>query len=311
MLAQGAPARHVPSSHEELLGRLFSEQRGNQVPTLEIQPSLCPRSTATAREMPQAADVRPSPLVTHPPAPLCGRTSAFQSCFAGTGASVTLDGEMQCCTWIGLLVANSLDRQIRQAVYVLSQGGVVAVPTDTVYGLAADARNASAVAKVLDLKGRSPDAPLPLLVADLAQAETLAGPFSGAARALAEHFWPGALTLVVPAKVDLPEGVTRDGAVGLRVPDDPICLRVIELFGGPVTGTSANLTGRAPAMTPDEVRKQLGRKVDYVVEAGRAGGARPSTVARVSATELSVVRQGAISDEDLRATWNAYRASLR
>jgi L-threonylcarbamoyladenylate synthase len=218
---------------------------------------------------------------------------------------------MQCCTWIGQLVASSLDRQIRYAVYVLTQGGVVAVPTDTVYGLAADARSADAVRRVVDLKGRSPDAPLPLLVADVAQAEAVAGPLSGAARALATRFWPGALTLVLPSSIDLPASVVRDGAVGLRVPDDPICCRVIELFGGPVTGTSANLTGKPPAMTPDEVRKQFGKKIDYILEAGRAGGAPPSTVIRVSGTELAVLRSGAIAEEDVRAAWDEYRLSLR
>lgn len=218
---------------------------------------------------------------------------------------------MQCCTWIGQLVANSLDRQVRYAVYVLTQGGVVAVPTDTVYGLAADARSADAVRRVLDLKDRSPDSPLPLLVADIAQAEAIAGPLSGSARALAAKFWPGALTLVLPSSTELPAPVVRDGAVGLRVPDDPICCRVIQLFGGPVTGTSANVTGKPPAMTPDEVRKQFGKRIDYILEAGRAGGALPSTVVRVSDTDLSVLRGGAIAEEDVRAAWDEYRLSLR
>jgi L-threonylcarbamoyladenylate synthase len=216
---------------------------------------------------------------------------------------------MQCCTWIGQLVANSLDRQVRYAVYVLSQGGVVAVPTDTVYGLAADARSADAVRRVVNLKDRSPDLPLPLLVADVAQAEAIAGPLSGAARALAARFWPGALTLVLPTSIDLPTSVVRDGAVGLRVPDDPICCRVIQLFGGPVTGTSANLTGKPPAMTPDEVRKQFGKRIDYILEAGRAGGALPSTVVRVSDTDLAVLRSGAVVEEDVRAVWETYRLS--
>ncbi|MCK9357212.1 MAG: L-threonylcarbamoyladenylate synthase [Dehalococcoidia bacterium] len=223
--------------------------------------------------------------------------------------SATLVTAMQCCTWIGQLVANSLDRQVRYAVYVLSQGGVVAVPTDTVYGLAADARSADAVRRVVNLKDRSPDLPLPLLVADVAQAEAIAGPLSGAARALAARFWPGALTLVLPTSIDLPTSVVRDGAVGLRVPDDPICCRVIQLFGGPVTGTSANLTGKPPAMTPDEVRKQFGKRIDYILEAGRAGGALPSTVVRVSDTDLAVLRSGAVVEEDVRAVWETYRLS--
>jgi len=208
-----------------------------------------------------------------------------------------------------MLVANSLDRQIHQAVYVLNQGGVVAIPTDTVYGLAADARNAQAVRRVMELKGRSADAPLPLLVADIAEAEKVAGPLTGAARALASRFWPGALTLVVPAEIELPALVVQDGLVGLRVPDDPICIRVLRLFGAPVTGTSANLTGKTPAMNPDEVRRQFGNKVDYVLEAGRAGGASPSSVARVSDNEMSVLRIGAISEDELRVAWEEWRRS--
>ncbi len=218
---------------------------------------------------------------------------------------------MQCCTWIGMLVANSLDRQIRQAVYVLTQGGVVALPTDTVYGLAADGRSPDAVRRVVELKGRSPDAPLPLLVADIAQAETVTGPLAGAALALAKKFWPGALTLVLPSRVELPAAVLRDGMVGLRVPDDPICVRVIRLFGAPITGTSANLTGRPPAMTPDEVRRQFGNGVDYVLEAGRAGGSAPSSVVRVSDTELTLLRAGAVPEEELRSLWEEWRRSQR
>ena len=133
---------------------------------------------------------------------------------------------MQCCTWMGLLVANSVERQIRQAAYVLSHGGVVAVPTDTVYGLAADARSSAAVGKVLELKGRSQDAPMPLLVADIAQAETIAGPLSGTVRAFAARFCrssadSGPGTIFCPRAM-MPSG-SPPSASGNRLPKPCAC----------------------------------------------------------------------------------------
>ncbi|MBN1855484.1 MAG: threonylcarbamoyl-AMP synthase [Dehalococcoidia bacterium] len=201
-----------------------------------------------------------------------------------------------------MLTANSYVRQVTEAARVLAEGGVVAFPTDTVYGLGADARNEAAVHRVFDIKGRPPHSPLPLLIADISQVTAVAQQLSPIALCLATRFWPGALTLVVPARLPLSSALVQDGFVGLRIPDDPFCLRLIERFGGPITGTSANLTGAAPCMTADEVRKQLGKSVDYILDAGRAGGALPSTVVKIDGKSVSILRHGAIPDEAIHST---------
>lgn len=200
-----------------------------------------------------------------------------------------------------MLTANSYDRQVTEAARILTRGGVVAFPTDTVYGLGADARNPDAVRRVFDIKGRPPDSPLPLLLGDIAQVPAIAQDLTPTALCLAERFWPGALTLVVPAIPPYSPALVQDGFIGLRIPDDPFCLRLIERFKGPITGTSANLTGLPPCMTGEEVRKQLGRKVDYILDAGRAGGGLPSTVLKVSGDEVTILREGAIPADAIHA----------
>ena len=213
----------------------------------------------------------------------------------------TLAHTMLCCTWIRMLAANSYDRQVTEAARIVAEGGVVAFPTDTVYGLGADARNETAIQRVFDIKGRPSDAPLPLLLSDISQVPSVARDLVSAARDLAERFWPGALTLVVPAIPPFSAALVQDGFVGLRIPNDPFCLRLIERFGGPITGTSANLTGATPCMTGDDVRKQLGKKVDYILDAGRAGGGLPSTVVKVTEEGIIILREGAIPGNVIQA----------
>ena len=200
-----------------------------------------------------------------------------------------------------MLTMNSYDRQVTEAARILAAGGVVAYPTDTVYGLGADARNEAAVRRVFDIKGRPQDSPLPLLLANISQATCVARDLSATARCLADRFWPGALTLVVPANPPFSPALAKDGFVGLRVPDDPFCLRLIERFQGPITGTSANLTSAPPCMTGQDVHKQLGKKVDYILDTGRAGGGLPSTVVKVSGDHVTILREGAIPTDAIHA----------
>ena len=202
---------------------------------------------------------------------------------------------MLCCLWTRMYTASVYENRISQAAKVLQEGGIVACPTDTVYALAADCRNSAAVTRIYEAKGRPATAPLPLLVTGLAQVETV----PSTARILMDRFWPGPLTIVLPGQDWLPSPLLQGGLVGVRQPDDSICCRLAEKVGAPITGTSANLTGREPAMTTDEARKQLGDAVDYYLDAGEAGGGQPSTVVVVSADGFQVVRQGPISEQAL------------
>ncbi len=199
--------------------------------------------------------------------------------------------------------------QYRQAVEALRAGGIVALPTDTVYGLVALATDRAAVGRVYETKGRDPAQPMPLFVGYIEQAELIAE-MSDAARRLAERFWPGALTIVLRMKPSFQTGAAAGGeTIGVRVPADPF-LREAASQLGPLTGTSANVAGREECHTAAEVRAQLGEAVDLIVDAPVAAGGTPSTV--VDCTDLAavrIVREGAV-DRDAIADALAGVATL-
>ena len=202
------------------------------------------------------------------------------------------------------LSAPALDRAIEEAARILRAGGVVAAPTDTLYGLMASALDASAVEKVFRIKGRSPDAPLPLLVADVADIERYVECMPEAGRTLAGEFLPGPLTLVVPGLGNMPAVVTGGlPTVGVRVPDHRVPRDLARRLGHAITGTSANVSGIPPATTAAEVRAQLGDAVDYVVDDGPSPGGVGSTVVDVSQDPPALIREGAVS-------WSAIEAAL-
>jgi len=201
-----------------------------------------------------------------------------------------------------MYTASVYENRVTYAAKILLDGGLVACPTDTVFALAADCRNESAVARVYDAKGRPANSPLPLLVSGMRDVEAIAAEVPQEARVLMERFWPGPLTLILPAQSWLPRPLVQDGGVGVRQPDDPFCCRLIEKVGAPITGTSANRTGEPPAMTADEAEQQLGKAVDYYLDAGVAGGAQPSTVVRITASGVDVLRNGPITEQTLRDT---------
>jgi L-threonylcarbamoyladenylate synthase len=192
--------------------------------------------------------------------------------------------------------------QYRAAVDVLRQGGVAAVPTDTVYGIVALAADDAAVERVYELKRRDPRQPMPLFVADAAQAGLIAR-FTLAAERLAACFWPGPLTIVLPMKRSFRTRAAAGGdSIGVRVPDDP-ALREIAAQLGPLTGTSANIAGREECRTASEVHAQLGESVDVIVDAPVRGGGVPSTVVDCSdPARVRVVREGAVLREALATT---------
>ncbi len=207
-----------------------------------------------------------------------------------------------------MFTAGSYQRQIDDAARVLSQGGVVAFPTDTVYGLAADIYNPQAVDRVYEIKGRPKDSPLPILISDISRiAEVVDNP-EPLALHLAELSWPGGITLVLPTNLPLPAAVLQDGYVGVRVPDDPFCLRLIDRFGGPITGTSANRSGALPAVNARQVRKQIGDVVDYILDAGDAQQKKASTVVRVTGETIQVLREGVVPETAIMETWRRFAA---
>lgn len=198
---------------------------------------------------------------------------------------------------------NALD--VAQGVAWLAQGGLLAYPTETVWGLGADACSQPAIGRLRRWKGRRNDAPLALLVDGLGGAEEAAGELTGAARELAERFWPGPLMLVVPSRRRYAEGVARgDGALGLRCSDHPLAAelaRALRAAGiGPITSTSLNRSGEAPACRRDEAAALCAEAYDAPrLLAGECGGGAPSTVVDLSGAAPAVLRWGALERERL------------
>lgn len=190
---------------------------------------------------------------------------------------------------------------VAAAVAALRRGELVVLPTDTVYGLAADAFNASAVGALLEAKGRGRDMPTPVLVPAMRTLDGLLDSVPQAARELAEAFWPGALTLVVhhAATLAWDLGDTK-GTVGLRMPLDPVALAVLEQTG-PLAVSSANRTGLPPATDAAEAARQLGRAVEVYLDGGPAGDPVPSTIVDLTGEVPRLLRAGVITLEQLQA----------
>jgi L-threonylcarbamoyladenylate synthase len=178
---------------------------------------------------------------------------------------------------------------------LLRAGELVAFPTDTVYGVGAIVWDCAAVAKLYTAKLRSPDKAIPVLLADPADVALVGRGLSSAALRLAERFWPGPLTLVVPRGERVPVEVTAGGAtVAVRVPDHALTRALIRAAGAPLATTSANLSGQPSPVTAEEVAAQLADRIALILDGGRCPGGVPSTVVDVTGAELVVLRQGPI-----------------
>lgn len=187
--------------------------------------------------------------------------------------------------------------RIERAVGVLRDGGVVAYPTDTLYGLAVDPRRDDAVEKLFAVKGRDLSAAIPLIAADLAQAE-LVVEFGDTERRLARAFWPGPLSIVAPVK----HGVSRmvlagRSSVAVRVPAHRVAADLAAAFGFCITSTSANLSGEPATADPAVVTRTLAGRIDFVLDEGPAPGGPPSTIVEVCEGRPTLVREGAVAWE--------------
>jgi tRNA threonylcarbamoyl adenosine modification protein (Sua5/YciO/YrdC/YwlC family) len=190
--------------------------------------------------------------------------------------------------------------RIARAAAVILQGGVVAIPTDTVYGLAADPFNADAVEKVFAAKGRAADAPILLLVDSVTMAVTLAANLPQSFLPLAERFWPGPLTIVVEASPRIPPVVTANsGRIGLRLPDAAIPRALIRELGGPITATSANRSGEPESRRAEDVQASLGTHLSLILDGGPSGARPPSSVVSLSGTSWELIREGAVARAEL------------
>jgi L-threonylcarbamoyladenylate synthase len=187
------------------------------------------------------------------------------------------------------------------ALQALRKGELVVYPTETFYALGADPFVSAALERVFALKGRDPERPIALIAADPAMAFELASEIAPDARRLAEAFWPGPLTLVLPARAHVPIGLLGRGSVGVRVSPHPVARALSAGLGRPLTATSANFSGHPPAATLAAARDQLGQKVKVYLEGGTMDASRPSTVVFVDREGVRVIRAGAISEPEIWA----------
>jgi L-threonylcarbamoyladenylate synthase len=192
-------------------------------------------------------------------------------------------------------------RALEQALQVLNQGGLVAFPTDTVYGVGALTTLPLAVERIYRAKGRPRSNPIPILLEGAKSLEQVAEDIPPAAWSLAQRFWPGPLTLVLRRSSSVPDVVTAGGPnVAIRVPDHEFALRLLHAAGGGLAATSANLSGRPDPLTAEEVHAYLEGRIELILNGGRCPGGIASTVIDLTATPPTVLRKGPISDGDLQ-----------
>jgi L-threonylcarbamoyladenylate synthase len=189
---------------------------------------------------------------------------------------------------------------IRQAIELLKSGGIVAYPTDTVYGLGASPLNESAVGRIYEAKKRPHDQPLPLLLADKSDLLKIARVIPAVTWKLAERFLPGGLTLVLLKSRWVPDTVTAGSdSIAVRIPDHPVPLALIQGLGTPIVGTSANLSGQPSPRTAADVHKQLGEKVDLIIDGGECPEGIDSTILDLCGPTPSIIREGAVSRAEI------------
>lgn len=190
---------------------------------------------------------------------------------------------------------------IHYAASLIQRGRVVGIPTDTVYGLSADPYNLSAIERVFQVKGRAETKALPILVNSVEQAVVLTRDLPEHFFDLAQKFWPGALTIVVEATHRLPLKVTgNSGRVALRWPKSQVACELIECFGGPITGTSANLSGFPSCTNATALAKQLGDRLPLILDGGETGASLTSTIIALRGEDWSIIREGAVPEVEIR-----------
>jgi L-threonylcarbamoyladenylate synthase len=206
---------------------------------------------------------------------------------------------MASCDWKGMRVPidpyHPNAQVLSQAADVLSRGGVVAYPTDTLYALGVDPRNDDAVRLLFEIKGRDPSVAIPLIAADVDQARR-AGSFGARELRLAAALWPGPLTIVVAASTDMSRLVSAErGTLGVRVPAHAVARGLAAALGACITSTSANVSGAPPAQTADDVAAAFGDRIELLLDGGPAPGGPPSTIVEIVDARPVLHRAGAVA----------------
>ena len=188
-----------------------------------------------------------------------------------------------------------------RAERILKRSQLVAFPTDTVYGLGALAFDSQAIERLYAVKGRDSSKAIAVLIGDISFLTQVTSEIRETANRLAEHFWPGALTLVIPRSSTLPAILSPSNNIGVRIPDHPFALELLKRVG-PLAVSSANLSGKPSTITAQEVFEQLNGLIPLIIDGGRTPGGTPSTVVDCTGPELSILRQGSLTKSQLLST---------
>lgn len=194
----------------------------------------------------------------------------------------------------------ALTDSIRCTLDALKEGKIVAFPTDTVYGLGADAFNEEAILKLFEAKGRNFNKAIAVLVGNLEQASLLTDFIPESAKTLITKFWPGGLTLIVNKKTGLPASLSPNPTIGIRMPNHPVAIELLERFG-PLATTSANLSGGKNPQTASDVIEQLEGRVPILLDGGPCKGGVPSTIVDCTQDPVQIMRYGAINESAILA----------
>ena len=200
-----------------------------------------------------------------------------------------------------LINSNSFSSsELEQAVKEIQSGGVVMIPTDTLYGLAVDPRNRNAIERLFMVKGRTAANAVAMICADLEQVEREFGLLSDLAKEVSRLFWPGPLTMVIDGNNLMKNnGISLDGSVGVRVPSHPVARALAHAVGHPITATSANRSGERAPQAVTEASKTILESVGLILDAGELIGGLPSTIVDVRTKPVRLVRVGAIPWKDV------------
>jgi L-threonylcarbamoyladenylate synthase len=201
-------------------------------------------------------------------------------------------------------------RALEQTIAAIQKGGIVAFPTDTVYGIAASLTAPEALHRIFTVKGRTAEKTLPILIASGSTLKQLARDPDPRLLALANQFWPGPLTVILPGLPELPpEVLASDGTIGVRIPNHSVALTIAERCGGAIAVTSANPSGAAPALHAGDIPPHLATEIDIILDGGIARGGLASTVIRPGPDGIDILRQGTVTREAIDAVWDAINTS--
>ena len=198
------------------------------------------------------------------------------------------------------IIAGNLPESIQQALVVLREGGLVAFPTDTVYGVGALAFDGKAVESIYKAKDRPIEKAIPILIGDVEDITKVSSEVPLMAKKLAKQFWPGPLTIVLPKHISLPDSVSATKTVGVRVPDHTVARSVLRA-AGPMAVTSANLSGQPSPSTAEEVFAQLNGRIALILDGGKTPGGVPSTLVDCTGSKPVVMREGPIRFDEIIA----------